>query len=84
MELESPGMTPSEELLKEIFLSYLVKELTPEKKKNCTISFIISEQSPEEDIFGCQELKDASFFLTVTYRDGEIVCLTTSRLPLTN
>lgn len=84
MEPKSHGMTPFEELLEETFLSYLKTEIGPEKKKNSTISFTTSVRYLEEDISGCQELKADSFSSTVTFRDGEIVSVTTSHSPSIN
>lgn len=74
-------MKPFEESLKEIFLSFLEKELSLEKKTNYMISFTTSVLYRQGDISGCPELKVDNFFLTATYRDGEIVSLTTSASP---
>lgn len=84
MEPVKRGMTQLRESLEEIYLSFLKTSVFPMRKKNSTISFTTSVRFQEEGTYGCQESKGDSFSLTVTYRDGEIVSLTTLHSPSIN
>jgi hypothetical protein len=77
-------MTPFEESLKEMFLSYLSSISEREKRKTSIIYCTISMGSQPGGIFGCPESKEDSFFLTATLVDGEISSLTISPLPSIN